>query len=70
LGTLRVRTGGAPWIAVDMHLFFLPEWFSDSAIANELALERIRKRALRYWRGERSRQPFVEVLATSLAATG
>jgi hypothetical protein len=66
-GTLRVRTGGAPWIAVDMSPFFVPEEIGESAVANDRALERTERRAERYWRGERSRRPFVEILATSLA---
>jgi hypothetical protein len=67
IGTLRVRTGGAPWIAVDMSLFFLPESIGESDLVNEWALERTHQRAERYWRGESSKQPFVEVLATALA---
>jgi hypothetical protein len=69
VGALRVRTGGAPWVAVDMSLFFLPEAIGDSETANERALERTTLRAERYWRGDRGGRPFVEVLATSLAVS-
>lgn len=64
--TLRVRTGDAPWVALDMHLFYVPREIGGSAEANEPALRRTWKRAARYSRGEESSEPFVEVLATSL----
>jgi hypothetical protein len=66
VATLRVRTGGARWVALDMHLFYVPREIGESAEANEHALRRTWKRAARYWRGETSSEPFVEVLATSL----
>jgi hypothetical protein len=65
IGTLRVRTRGAPWIALDMNLVAAAE-IDELEEANAWSLDRIRKSAERYWRGERSRRPFVEVLAMSL----
>jgi hypothetical protein len=64
---IRVRTAGSPWIAVDMNLFSIPVRIGQSQQRNAHALAAAAKRARRYWAGEHSRAPVVEILAESLA---
>jgi hypothetical protein len=67
LHAIRVRTAGSPWIALDMNLFFVPVRIGQSEHRNAHALAATAKRARRYWAGEQSREPAVEILAESLA---
>jgi len=54
------------WVALDMHLFGIPSAITRDAGSNAAALAEVEALAERYWRGEQSDAPFVEVLAEKL----
>jgi hypothetical protein len=64
-GAMPVSTADGIWIALDMHLFQIPQ-LADQADANARALSSLREEASRYWSGVESPHPFVEVLCEKL----
>ncbi len=64
-GAMPVSTADGLWIALDMHLFQIPQ-LADRADENERGLSALREEASRYWRGGKSASPFVEVLCEKL----
>lgn len=59
------------WVAVDMHLFGVPEPLpADDAAVIGATLIALEDRAERYWRGETSQQPLTELLCEGLAVDG
>lgn len=64
-GAMPVSTADGMWVALDMHLFQIPQ-LGDRADENERALSTLREEASRYWSGVESSRPFVEVLCEKL----
>ena len=65
-GALPVSTADGAWVAVDMHLFEISERLPIDRLGVSAALRDLRARAERYWCGEQSSEPLVEVLAERL----
>jgi hypothetical protein len=65
-GAIPVSTADGRWVAVDMHLFRILSAVTEDAGSNRMGLEELEAFAERYWRGEESNSPFVEVLADKL----
>lgn len=63
---MPVSTADGKWVALDMHLFEIPQSINSDAETNAAALSHIEDRARRYWSGEQSEDLFVEVLAEKL----
>ena len=65
-GVVPVATADGCWVALDMHLFDIPQAIGPDEAANAQELHRLSAEAERYWRGEQSDTVFVEVLAEKL----
>jgi hypothetical protein len=63
------RTSGA-WVALDMHLFQMPEYLVGNVAALSNALERLQELATRYWSGDVGDNPVVELLCERLHVEG
>ena len=68
-GAMIAHTEGQRWIAVDMQHFAAPDNAQVEHHAFDVLAE-LRRRAEAYWRGERTTQPLIEILAEHLNREG
>jgi hypothetical protein len=66
IAAVPVSTADGRWVAVDMRLFAIPMNISSDVSANSEVMEQVELLAQRYWKGEESDAPFIEVLAEKL----